>query len=234
MLNKIAFCIVLSFLQLSWVLGQSPKTDTIPSLPPKSEATLERDSSDNNSWLSDTTFKTKKHSAKRATLYSAVLPGLGQVYNRQYYKPPIILGLGIFYAIIIRYNHVNYFQLNKDVGTREDNKLSATYNTLAFPNSKYDQYDASNPERNNQTRTYDDIGLRNLRDSYRRDRDFYIILATLTYALNIVDAAVFAHLREFEVSDKLTMKIDPDIKMVRGANFPTAGLTLSFNFVQSK
>ncbi|MBC7390518.1 MAG: hypothetical protein H7329_14985, partial [Opitutaceae bacterium] len=77
-------------------------------------------------------------------------------------------------------------------------------------------------------------GLRNLRDSYRRDRDFYIILATLTYALNIVDAAVFAHLREFEVNDKLTMRIDPDIKMVRGTNTPSAGLTLSFNFVQNK
>ncbi|MBC7389285.1 MAG: hypothetical protein H7329_08755, partial [Opitutaceae bacterium] len=204
MLNKIAFYFFLSFLQVGWVLGQSPKTDTIPSLPPKSEATLERDSSDNNSWLSDTTFKTKKHSAKRATLYSAVVPGLGQIYNRQYYKPPIIVGLGVLFAYLIIDNNINYVEINKDLEKRDDNKLSTTYNTLAFPSSKYDQYDASNPDRNKQSRTYDDIGLRNLRDSYRRDRDFYIILATLTYALNIVDAAVFAHLREFEVNDKLT------------------------------
>ena len=232
MLKFALYLFFICFLQGNLALGQSPKTDTIPSLPPKSEAALENEANDSTSWLNDTTFQTKKHSAKKATIYSAIIPGLGQIYNRQYYKPPIILGLGVLFAYLIHDNHVNYSQTSSDLGLRELNKTNQYYGKPEFDPSYYDQYDVNNPQRDPNVQAYDDIGLRNLRDGYRRDRDFYVILAALTYTLNIVDAAVFAHLREFEVNDKLTMKLDPDLKFVKGTTVPTAGLTLTLNFVQ--
>ena len=233
MLNK-AFLVIFfyCFSQASIAFAQSPKTDTIPSLPPKSEVKVDRD---NTNWLSDTTNQKKKHSPKKATLYSLVLPGLGQVYNRQYYKVPIIAAAGILLVTQISSNNFDLKHANRNLETRSRNDQFPESTKKASPQLfEFDAYDPLNPANLNSVgnRTFTADQLRLVRDGYRRDRDFYVIVTALVYALNIVDAAVFAHLREFEVNDKLSLKLDPEIKLVSGA--PAAGLCLSLNFIQKK
>ena len=226
--------------------SQSPTPDSTSGLPKPSEIPMAKKDSDSLSWLNDTTFQSKKHSPRRATLYSAVIPGLGQVYNRQYYKVPILAAAGVFLGILIMDNDFDYQQAKRDNETRQFNKQLPRYGTkyfdfdgdsllaLGIEYKGLDAYDPFNPLNapGKGRRSFDDDQLRQIRDGYRRDRDFYIIVSALVYALNIVDAAVFAHLREFEVNDKLSMKIDPDIRLAKGTNTLTAGLTLSLNFTQ--
>ena len=149
------------------------------------------------------------HSPRMAALYSAILPGAGQFYNKKYWKIPLIYGLGAFAAYQIKSNHQNF---------------------LIFLNV-YTNLRDGNPENNDAIKAYEDrlsetIILRRLQ-RFRRDRDYWIILSGLFYALNIVDATVDAHLREFDINQNLSMKLEPSIQSNPYTNFQ-AGLSLSF------
>lgn len=195
----------------------------------KSEA--QKEATDSIAWLRNDTssLKKKKHSPNKATILSAILPGLGQTYNRQYWKVPIIVGAGTIFTILIHSNNHDWQQARKDYNIRLQNEQDGYLKANADP-SLYDAYDPKSPYNfmGSGVRTYSTQQLRLIRDSYRRDRDFFIIISALVYTLNIVDAAVFAHLREFEVSEKLSMKINPEIHF----DFPqpTAGLSCRFYF----
>ncbi len=181
---------------------------------------------DSTAWLrTDTSVvKKKKHSPRKATLLSTFVPGLGQVYNRQYWKVPIIGGLGVFFGIMIASNHHDYKNAKEVYRIRKTN-VEDGYAKAKLDPSLYDIYDENGPA-NAGIRSYSTDNLRTIRDSYRRDRDYFVILSAVVYALNIVDAAVFAHLREFEVNENLSMRIDPDLRF---ANMqPMAGLTCRF------
>lgn len=209
-------------------MAQSTKRDSIAVSKEKIKAQeLAKDSA---AWLRTDTSSilVKKHSPRKATLLSAVCPGLGQIYNRQYWKTPIILGFGVFFGIMISSNHFDYQQAKKDYNIRLENEADKYVKAKANPNL-YDAYDPANlANAQNNVRTYNTYALRTTRDGYRRDRDFYIIMSGLVYALNIVDATVFAHLREFKMSEKLSMRIDPDIRLVNNTSLSTG---LSCNFV---
>lgn len=183
------------------------------------------------SWMNADTVKVKSkaHSPTKATLYSLVLPGLGQAYNHQYWKIGVIYGIGGFFVTQIVSNHHDWVQAKNDLDTRVENQNDTAYGKPSF-SGEYDYYDAKDPHHDPNVRTYSTENLTTIRDGYRRDRDFYIIMTTLLYTLNLVDAAVFAHLREFEVSEKLSMRFDPQIRFVYGANMPVAGLSCSLHF----
>jgi hypothetical protein len=191
----------------------------------------QKEAADSAAWLrNDTsTIKKKKHSPKKATIFSAVVPGLGQVYNRQYWKVPIIAGAGTIFAILINSNHHDWKQADIDYNMRLKNEQDGYVKASADP-SLYDAYDPKSPYNfvGSGVRTYSTQQLRLTRDLYRRDRDFFVIISALVYTLNIVDAAVFAHLREFEVSDKVSMKINPEIRFAFAQ--PTAGISCHFYF----
>jgi len=124
---------------------------------------------------------------KKAALYSAVMPGLGQVYNKKYWKVPLFYGAAgafIFFAI----------QNNQDY--------------LSFRESYLAKTDASTP-RFDPFPTFSSEAVRVNRNAARRNRDFMIILASLVYALQIADASVDAHLKTFDVSDELTFDFKP-------------------------
>ncbi|HOY94355.1 MAG TPA: DUF5683 domain-containing protein [Catalimonadaceae bacterium] len=146
----------------------------------------------------------KKRDPRRATMLSAVLPGAGQIYNRKYWKLPILYGGAFTLGYFIKFNHDQYV-LSRD---------SYINVKAGLP----DYYKGS----------YSKEQLVQLREYWRRNRDLLIIISGFTYLLNIADAAVDAHLSSFDVSDDLSMKYQPVLYMA--GNQPVIGLGLAFQF----
>ena len=153
------------------------------------------------------------HSVKKATLMSAILPGLGQGYNKKYWKIPIIyLGLGSMgYSIDFAQTRYKDFQnayiwrADEDAGT-------------------IDNYD---PNIDNSFPKYSESQLKQLRDYYRRNRDLSILIAAGFYILNIMDATVDAHFFSFEISNDLSIGIEPIIFQTEGNSLNGSGLSLT-------
>lgn len=130
------------------------------------------------------------HSPRKAALYSAVLPGLGQIYNREYWKVPLVYAaLGITTGTFI-------------INMREYRTYRNAYRIRMDGN--VDTHDAFEG-------LYSDASLKYLRDGYREYVDYSVLVFVIAYGLNIADATVFAHLRNFDMSDDLSMKIVPTI-----------------------
>ena len=123
---------------------------------------------------------------RRASIMSAVVPGLGQIYNRKYWKLPIIYGgLGAFGYL---------FMINNDEYQSYRRNLVAIYD--------------GDPATVNKT-PYSAEQLQSQKAYYKRFRDLSAIGMGVIYILNIIDANVDAHLRTFDVSDDLSLKIRP-------------------------
>lgn len=140
------------------------------------------------------------HSPRKATLYSAVLPGLGQIYNRKYWKLPIVYGGFVTLGYFINFNnelYVKYKQaysdiIDNDPSTNSFKKLNV--NPIFFEDAKLLQL----TER-----------LRIAKDGSRRNRDLVVISTAVFYALNILDASVDANFFNFDISDDLTINWVP-------------------------
>lgn len=160
------------------------------------------------------TSQVKPHSAKKATFYSMILPGLGQAYNRKYWKIPIVYaGFGVFYYLI-DYNNTQY----------QEWKAAYTHAVL--------DPDGNEEPVNDYERLYGDNTdfLRNQKNDARRYRDLNYILAGVWYLLNVVDAAVDAHLFTWEVNDNLSMHMEPHMESELGSYKPMGGVKLSLRF----
>ena len=151
----------------------------------------------------------KPKSPSRALLYAMVLPGLGQAYNKKYWKIPIIYaGFGTL---------IYFVNLN-------DNEYKLYRN--AYYHSLLD--DGSEPVNEYET-LYTTQTLLDYKNYYRRNRDLTYILAAFLYILNIVDATVDAHLFDYEMTDDLSLNVQPTIK--KTADYQnTYGLSLRFSF----
>lgn len=162
--------------------------------------------------ISDTSVV--KHSPRKAVIMSALVPGLGQVYNQKYWKVPIIYAaLGTLTYFIIDYN-------------KKYNKYVNAYN----------DFTDSVPE----TNSYENISilknwtgdkkyfLKTYRDFYRRWRDLDVLIIAGVYILNIIDANVDAHFFDFEIDDNLSLNVKPAI--IKPLNHSTIGVSLSLSF----
>jgi hypothetical protein len=157
--------------------------------------------------------KIKKHSPKIATRRSLMLPGWGQAYNREYWKIPIIWGaLGTCAGIWI-YNNTWYHR-TRDAYNIVFNKDTANFGNIHPKLKKSD----GTPGDLNLLQTY--------RNTFRRDRDYSLLWFLATWALNAVDATVFAHLKNFDVSDDLSVEVKPNLNPTTRS----AGFTLALNF----
>lgn len=156
----------------------------------------------------------KKHNPTKASIYSMVLPGLGQAYNKKYWKIPIVYaGFGVFYYFI-QFNNKEY------------KAWRAAYNhTLLDP-------DDLEPPVNDYELYYGDREnvLKDQKDYYRRNRDLTYILTSVWYLLNIVDATVDAHLFTWEVDENLSMKIGPSLIEPLMGYKPNGGVRLTLRF----
>lgn len=149
----------------------------------------------------------KKHSPFKATIMSTALPGLGQVYNGKWWKVPIIYGGfgGLIYSSV--FNDLKFQTYRNAYLIRVDEDPDTS-----------DEFEG----------VYSDANLRELIDFYQRNRDISLIFTGVLYALNIIDASVDAHLKDFDVSDDLSMKIRPTIQSVGPSLMPTPALAVTF------
>jgi hypothetical protein len=140
------------------------------------------------------------HSPRRATIYSAVLPGLGQIYNRKYWKVPLIYGGFVTFGYFINFNNDQYITYKQAYSDIIDNDPTTNsfkdlkVNPIFFEPDKISQL----TER-----------LRIAKDGSRRNRDLVVISTAVFYALNIIDASVDAHFFNFDISDDLTINWVP-------------------------
>lgn len=126
----------------------------------------------------------KKHSPRKASIYSAVCPGLGQIYNHKFWKLPIVyLGFGVCAGSTI-YNARNFAHYKDKYIYMLEHDLQE-YEEQTLPEVKW------------------------YKDTHKRYRDLFAIVTVGFYALQIVDASVDAHLFDFDVGDDLSMIIDP-------------------------
>jgi len=149
------------------------------------------------------------HSPRKATIYSAVLPGLGQVYNKKYWKVPVIyLGFGTI-AYFINWNNDNYQLFRRGYFDLIDDDPE-TQGYLEIEAVKRNNYDLNNPTHFNNLRT----ALMRQKDYFRRNRDLLFIGMVGFYGLNIIDASVDAHFFDFDISDDLTLKWEPSLMQI--------------------
>ena len=146
----------------------------------------------------------------KAAFYSAILPGLGQAYNKKYWKIPIVwgaIGTGVYFYI----RNDNQFDRFRDAYKRR---------LAGFTD---DEFYGDGP-----TPQISDDGLIRAQQQFRRNKEVSLLVTIGLYALNIIDANVDAHLLQFNVDENLTLS--PHYKYNELENSSDLGLTLNFKF----
>jgi len=148
---------------------------------------------------------TKMHSPRKAALLSAIFPGLGQIYNKKYWKLPIVYAaMGISGGIFF-YNLTNYrdtrFAYKVKYNMRVNRTDSALYSRIKET-----------------LKPLSEESLRFYRTQFRRDIDYSAIFFVVMWGLNIVDATVDAHLKGFDVSPNLGFRFKPGYSEMAGTN----------------
>ena len=153
----------------------------------------------------------------RATTLAMICPGAGQIYNKSYWRVPIVVGGFATTIYCIDWNNRGYQRFKKAY------RLKADYdaNPELFPNGSPDEFGGR----------YSTSFLKNLRNSYRRNRDLCIILTAGLYILQAVDAHVDAHLRSYDISKDLSVSLTPTIgySYNRMSPYSGGGATLGMN-----
>jgi hypothetical protein len=122
---------------------------------------------------------------KKAALYSAILPGMGQAYNRQYWKIPVIYaGVGVSgYFLIFNANQYQKYRKIYIARLQGDNSDDMPY--------------------------YSNDNIKTLQDAYKKYLDMTVLLTALGYTIQMADALAAAHLRNFDVSPNISMRLQP-------------------------
>lgn len=158
-----------------------------------------------------TVAATPQHSPTKALWMSAVLPGLGQVYNRQAWKIPIIYAgaAAVTYFAVTNYQGRERFK--KEYINRQNGNTDALLERYA---------------------NYPDANIYSLYQSYNRNFQLSLIVGGVVYALNLLDAYVYGHLFDFEITDDVSMSIRPNVEYfsMPGFSTPATGLTLQVRF----
>ena len=192
----------------------------------------ELNSEDSISIMSDTLpvkrkrdWNTWRPDAKRAMWLAIVLPGAGQIYNRKYWKLPLVYGgiTGCIYAITWNNQMFHdYSQAYMDIMDNDPNTDS--YNDFLHLGNVVDE---SNKSR------YQEL-FRKRKDRYRRWRDLSVVALIGVYALSVSDAYVDASLSEFDISDDLSLSVSPTVIDARStggvSKSPAIGVGCSLRF----
>lgn len=151
----------------------------------------------------------RKHSPRQAAIRSAILPGLGQIYNKKYWKLPIVYGaMGVSAGVF-------FFNLNNYRDTRFAYRVKYNMRVNRTDSALFAQI------RDN-LKPLSEESLKFYRNQFRRDIDFSAMIFLLMWGLNVVDATVDAHLKSFDVSPDLSLKIKPGYSTMA----QTSGLSL--------
>ena len=147
-------------------------------------------------------------SIKKATTLSAICPGAGQIYNKSYWRVPIVIGGMASTIYTVDWNNRGYQRFKTAYALRVDYEKEPT----KYPQGSPDEFRGA------------------YSDSSRRNRDMCILLTVGVYILQIIDAHVDAHLKDFDISDDLAMNLEPYFGTTTVMSKPTFGVNLSVNF----
>ncbi len=168
----------------------------------------ESSSTNKKKLTSDTIPKRRVHSPKKAAVLSAVIPGAGQLYNRKFWKVPVLAAGAGALVYGFQFNQKNYNLFKTELIHRQ----------------------TGSAEINTDLKNLSDANLNELQDYYHRNRDLTIVGMALLYALNVLDATVDAHLFDFNVNEDLSLNIRPKTLYSSSTSMPIAGLGLTLNF----
>ncbi|MFN5641091.1 MAG: DUF5683 domain-containing protein [Sphingobacteriales bacterium] len=147
----------------------------------------------------DTAQKKPKSFAAKAASRAAMLPGWGQIYNKKYWKLPIVYGALAIPVVTFNYNLTWYKKTREAYRIRFYNDTSTV---MDLPTDKIDQ---------RLLPPVSTASLRNYRNTFRQDMDYSVLAFLVIWGLQIVDATVDAHLKSFNVNDDLSLRIKPVI-----------------------
>ncbi len=206
--NLVLVLIYSLFISISGFSQEETKTDSLPEEVKVSKRLV-----------NDSLLTKKKRinplAPSKAAFYSALLPGLGQVYNKRYWKVPLVyalLGTGVFSYI---QNDRLYDRFRVAFKRRQagffDDEFYDPDNTLPIPHFELDV-------------------LQNQQERYQRDRDLWLVVSIAFYAVNVIDANVDAHLKQFNIDDDLTLDFNPYFNLDPITNNPNYGMALTIKF----
>ncbi len=195
------FVLLLILLNWDYGLAQSDvHEDTIPAIRPGIDSIELKQEI-------DTVYEEPENKPLKAAYYAAILPGLGQVYNKKYWKLPILIGgMGTvgYYISLWDKKHQQF--------------------RVALIEKKYF------PDSNNPLTQLSEDNLQRGIDVYRRYRDLNMILMVGIYFIQIVDAHVDAHLMDFDISENLSLRLQPSYEPAQFLYTRHYGLKFSINF----
>ena len=168
-----------------------------------------------------------KPDAMRAVWMGAIIPGYGQIYNRSYWKLPIVYGafFGCAYAITWTNGmYTDYKTAYRDILTDRDNGTRSEDPDKSYIAILPEGYTLSGVGGFDKWTTT----LSNQQNRYRRYRDLSIVAAVAVYALSLIDAYVDAQLFDYDISDDLSLQLDPTLN--HDPFGTSAELHLAFNF----
>ena len=146
------------------------------------------------------TFNTNYPIPKRAGFYSALVPGLGQVYNKQYWKLGIVAGGLAAAGYFIQTNGRKYRIYRNAYITRIDNNDNTNDNVIDVDTNFID------------TRIYSTADLNTLQNQHRQYLEYSVVFTTLGYALNVLDAYISANLKTFDINDDISFHARPSFE----------------------
>ena len=155
----------------------------------------------------------------RAAFYSAVLPGLGQAYNKRYWKVPIVWG-AIGTGTYVYLHNDGLYDRFRDAYKR---RLAGFTDDEFWDLNKNDGVTPTSPDLSNDA-------LQDAQERYQRDRDLALLITIALYALNIIDANVDAHLKQYNVNEDLSLKMQPFLEVNPLTRDPNYGLALHIRF----
>ena len=194
MLTRSIFCLLLFFFLMSGSLfSQNQGTEVL----------------DSAQTIGKVKDSVRKHDPRIATRRSAILPGWGQAYNKQYWKIPLAYGIIAIPVGTFIYNNNLY------------KKMKFAYEAR-YKEAQGDPSDV--PLIDPELKRLSIDNLINYRNAYRRDRDYSVLFFLLAWGFQVLDATVFAHLKQFDVSNNLSMQMRPQLDPITR----NTGFTLSF------
>jgi hypothetical protein len=165
--------------------------------------------------------KKREHLPRKATMYSAVLPGLGQAYNRQIWKVPFVYGGFVALGLTVKWHNDRYVGSKRSyIELNDNNPNTQYYNEFLKLEEAIDEFE---PPTNLNTTLMQRI------EYFSKQRDTYIILTAAFYILNLLDANVSAHFIDFDISEDLTLNFKP-IMNDPYLGTPIYGLALTYHF----
>ena len=156
----------------------------------------------------------------KATLYSAVMPGLGQIYNRKYWKLPLVYGALGIPGYLYFYNKQWYKKTAFALAVLVNGSYLTSPDSLRRVDPKLIPF----------INALDNNDLINYRNTFRKYQDYSALFFLLFWGLNVIDATVDAHLSQFDVSPNLSLQISP--VLIPGSN--ATGLNFVFDLHKAK